>query len=93
MNRNFNASGPNQPWITDISEYKAREGTVHASVVLAVFFRKAVDWVVDRRLVCSLVSSSLFIAYPSRKPAARGIIHPAHGTQFTSRAPTSNVEK
>ena len=93
MNRNFTANRPNQLWVTDITEHSAKEGTFYACVVLDVFSRKAVGWAVDRRPETSLVNSALFMAHSCRQPGTGGIIHADHGTQFTSWAFTSNVDK
>lgn len=39
------------------------------------------------------MNSALFMAHSSRQPAAEGIIHADHGTQFTSWEFTNNVYK
>jgi transposase InsO family protein len=93
VNRNFTATGPNQLWVTDITEHSTREGTVYARVVLDVFSRKAVGWSIDRRAETSLVNQALFMAHSTRQPASGGIIHADHGPQFTAWAFTSNVKE
>ena len=42
VNREFTATGPNQLWVTDITEHPTRKGRVFTCVVLDVFARKAV---------------------------------------------------
>jgi transposase InsO family protein len=93
VNRNFSATGPNQLWVTDITEHSTREGTVDACVVLDVFSRKAVGWAVDRRPETSLVNQALFMAHNTRQPPVGGAIHAGHGSQFTSGAFTQRVEQ
>jgi len=48
VNRDFTATGPNQPSVTDITEHRAREGRVFCCVVLDAYSRKAVGWSIDR---------------------------------------------
>jgi putative transposase len=93
VNRNFTAAGPNQLWVTDITEDSTRECALYAWAVLDVFSRKAVGWALDRRAETSLVNSALVMAHSTRQPAAEGIIHADHETQFTAWAFTSTVKE
>ena len=49
VNREFTATGPNQLWVTDITEHPTREGRVFTCVVLDVFARKAVAFELNNR--------------------------------------------
>jgi putative transposase len=40
-------TGPNQLWVTDITEHPTREGTVCCAVVLDAFSRRVVGWSID----------------------------------------------
>jgi len=93
VNRDFTATGPNQLWVTDITEHPTREGIVYACVVLDVFSRKAVGWSIDRRPETSLVNSALHMAWSTRKPSSGAVLHADHGSQFTAWAFNSNVNK
>jgi len=66
VKRNFSATGPNQLWVTDITEHPTREGLVYACVVLDACSRKAVGWAVDRLSDTVLVNSALHMAATSR---------------------------
>ena len=44
MDRQFTRSGPDQLWVTDITEHPTREGKVDCAVVLGVFSRRVVGW-------------------------------------------------
>ena len=49
VKRNFMATGPNELWLTDITEHPTREGKVYCCAVLDLFSRKIVGWAIDRR--------------------------------------------
>ena len=46
VDRNFARSGPNQLWVTDITEHPTREGKLYCAVVLDTFSRR---WSAGRR--------------------------------------------
>ena len=91
VNREFTATGPNQLWVTDITEHPTRKGRVFTCVVLDVFARKAVGWAIDRKADTSLVNSALDMAARTREIAKGLILHADHGPQFTAWAFTTNV--
>jgi len=62
VNRDFSTTGPNQLWVTDITEHLTREGRVFCCVVLDAYSRKAVDWSIDRIADAAFVNSALSIA-------------------------------
>ncbi len=93
VDRYFTATGPNQLWVTDVTEHRAREGTVYACVVLDVLSRKAVGWSIDGRPETSLVNSALFMAHFTRQPNPGRIIHTDHGPQFTTWAIRSSLNE
>jgi transposase InsO family protein len=44
VERSFNRDGPNQLWVTDITEHPTREGKVYCCVVLDTYSRRVVGW-------------------------------------------------
>ncbi len=85
VDRNFARTGPDQLWVTDITEHRTREGKVYCAVVLDVFSRRVISWSIDASPTSSLVASALGMAINSRNPNGT-LIHSDHGTQFTSWA-------
>lgn len=85
VERNFQATAPNQLWCTDITEHSTREGKVYCCAVLDVFSRKIVGWAIDSRQTSSIVLNALEMAIDTRQPRAT-VVHSDHGTQFTSWA-------
>jgi putative transposase len=82
--RNFTRPGPNQLWVTDITEHATREGKLLCCVVLDAFSRRVVGWAIDSRAGADLATSALSIAIRTREPNAGAVIHSDHGPQFTS---------
>jgi transposase InsO family protein len=93
VERRFTASGPNELWLTDITEHPTREGKVYCCVVLDLFSRKAVGWAIDRRCGATLVNDALSIAAGTRVTSPATVIHSDHGSQFTSWAFSENVRR
>jgi transposase InsO family protein len=44
VNRDFDRDGPNQLWMTDITEHPTREGKVYCCVALDAWSRKVLGW-------------------------------------------------
>ena len=93
VHRDFHRNGPNQLWVTDITEHPTREGKVYCCVVIDVYSRRVVGWAIDSAQRADLATSAPGMAIDSRGPAARGIIHGDHGTQFTSWTFTERARK
>jgi putative transposase len=93
VKRKFGAKGPNELWLTDITEHPTREGKVYCCVVLDLFSRKVVGWAIDRRCESTLVNDALSMAGATRATSQTTVIHSDHGTQFTSWAFTENVRR
>lgn len=85
VQRNFDRDGPNQLWVTDITEHPTREGKVYCAVVLDAFSRRVVGWSIDGHATAALVTNALGMAIEQRV-LLRGetVIHSDQGTQFTS---------
>jgi len=90
--RDFRRAGPNQLWVTDITEHSTREGKVYCCVVLDAWSRRVVGWAIDSTQRAGLATSALGMAIDSRSPAAGGIIHGDHA-QFTSWTFTEHARK
>ncbi|HET8864016.1 MAG TPA: IS3 family transposase [Solirubrobacterales bacterium] len=58
--------GPNQLWMTDITEHPTREGKVYCCVVLDAFSRLVVGWLVDSTQTTVLVTNALGMATSRR---------------------------
>ena len=93
VRRDFRRDGPNLLWVTDITEHPTREGKVYCCVVLDAWSGRVVGWAIDSSQRADLATNALGMAIDSRGPAAGGIIHGDHGTQFTSWTFTERARK
>jgi putative transposase len=59
VKRQFARTGPDQLWMTDITEHPAREGKLYCAVVLDACSRRMVGWSIDARPTTALVTSAL----------------------------------
>lgn len=84
VDRQFSRAGPNELWVTDITEHPTREGKIYCCVVLDAFSRRVVGWSIDSAQTAALVTNALGMAIDARRPPPGTIIHSDHGTQFTS---------
>jgi putative transposase len=84
VNRDFRRDGPNQLWMTDLTEHPTREGKLYCCVVLDAWSRKVVGWSIDRRPTAAMVNAALGMAIDQRQPCRGALIHSDHGSQYTS---------
>jgi len=75
VNRDFARTGPDQLWVTDITEHPTREGKVYCAVVLDAYSRRVVGWSIDSSPTAALVTNALGMAIDSRRPAPGTLIH------------------
>ena len=95
VERDFARTGPNQLWVTDITEHPTREGKVYCCVVLDAFSRRVVGWSIDASPTAALVTNALGMAIDTRldKATSTGTsIHSDHGVQFGSWAFTDRAK-
>ncbi|WP_148616558.1 IS3 family transposase [Nocardioides rubriscoriae] len=98
VERNFNRAGPNQLWVTDITEHPTREGKVYCCVILDTYSRRVVGWSIDSSPTGALVTNALGMAIDSRLDkhtvgvGPGTIIHSDQGVQFGSWAFTKRAK-
>ena len=92
VERAFARGGPNQLWVTDITEHPTREGKVYCCVVLDTFSRRVVGWSIDASPTAALVTNALGMAIDSRRPQPGTLIHSDQGVQFASWAFTDRAK-
>ena len=86
LKRDFNASAPNEKWVTDVTEFKWYEGSVchkiYLSAILDLYDRSVVSYVISRRNDNRLVFQTFDKAIESN-PDAKPIFHSDRGYQYT----------
>lgn len=84
VQRQFTAEGPNQLWLTDITEHRTREGKVYLCAIKDVFSNRIVGYSIDSRMKARIAVNALEMAVHRGQPAGV-IVHSDRGSQFRSR--------
>jgi putative transposase len=94
VNRNFNASRPDELWVCDFTYCSTWSGIVYVAFVIDVFSRRLVGWKAARSMTTTLVLDALNMAAWSRRHSnLAGITcHSDAGSQYTSIAYTERLD-
>ncbi|KZE72874.1 transposase [Paenibacillus elgii] len=84
LNQQFQASAPNQVWMTDITYISTDEGWLYLASVMDLYSRKIVGFHMDERMTKSLVIKALDQAYRLQKPRGEVLHHSDRGSQYAS---------
>jgi len=88
LNREFEASRPNEKWVGDITYLWTAAGWLYLAVVLDLFSRKVVGWCLSASPDTNLVLAALNQAATLRQitPITGILFHSDQGCQYTSHA-------
>lgn len=84
LDGDFTATAPNQKWASDISYIWTSEGWLYLAVVIDLYSRRVVGWVVSNRMKRDLAIRALNMAINLRKPPRDCIHHSDRGSQYCS---------
>lgn len=62
LNRAFEASAPNQKWVTDISQIWTAEGWLYVAAIVDLFSRRVVGWAIKAEMTAQLATDALIMA-------------------------------
>jgi len=85
VSRHFQASGPDQLWVADITYVPTWAGFLYLAIVLDVWSRKVIGWAMANHLRTELILDALNMALGRRGPV-NVIHHSDQGCQYTSVA-------
>ena len=94
LSRNFNASAPNEKWVTDVTEFKVpgEKKKIYLSAILDLYDRYPVSFVIgtrnDNRLVFKTFDKAI-----TANPDAKPLFHSDRGFQYTSKVFQSKLKK
>jgi putative transposase len=74
LERDFNATKPNEKWVTDITEFHLFGEKLYLSPMLDLFMREVITYTIDSRPVYSLVSRMLDQAVERLKDDVHNLI-------------------
>lgn len=84
VNRNFEPSGKNETWTTDITYIPTDEGWLYLAVVEDLFTRKIVGWAMADHMESRLVVDALEMAVQREQPGKGLVAHSDRGVQYAS---------
>lgn len=91
VQRHFRAPGPNQVWLTDITEHPTREGKLYLCAIKDVYSNMIVGYAIDHRMTSTLAINALRMATLRRGDVSGCVMHSDRGGQFRSRAFTTQL--
>lgn len=82
LERDFDADGPNQKWVTDVTEFRIGETKVFLSPVLDLHERKVIAYSRGVSPTLELTNSALRAAVTTLQPGQQPIVHSDQGFQY-----------
>ena len=83
LDRAFEAAGPNEKWLVDITYVRTEEGWLYLAVVLDLFSRRIVGWAMASRIRSDLTKRALTMALEHRDVEPGLLHHSDQGSQYT----------
>lgn len=85
VQRDFTATGPNQLWLTDITEHPTGQGKLYLCAIKDAFSGRIVGYSIDTRMKARLAVNALDNAVARRGNVAGCVVHSDRGSQFRAR--------
>ena len=92
LNQNFEASAPNQIWLSDITYIATIEGWLYLAGHKDLFTGEVVGYAMSERMTKNLVIQSLTRAVSAKRPAAGLIHHSDRGSQYCAQEYSSLLD-
>ncbi|MDY0074237.1 MAG: IS3 family transposase [Thauera sp.] len=84
LDRQFQADGPNQKWVADVTYIWTAEGWLYTAAVLDLYSRRIVGWSMQASMTSQLVVDALMMAVWRRGKPVSLLHHSDQGSQYTS---------
>lgn len=85
LQRDFQATAPNQKWLADMTYVPTDEGWLYLALVLDLYARKLVGWAMSATMPQELTLCALDAALGWREPDAGLIHHSDRGSQYAAK--------
>lgn len=85
LKQNFEATKPNEKWVTDITQYRIGERWLYLSAVKYLFNNEIVAYEIGEHPTKELVQRTFKKAFRKRKDVTGVVIHSDRGAPYTSR--------
>jgi putative transposase len=93
LERNFQASKPNEKWVTDVTEFKLHGEKLYLSPVLDLYNGEVIAYNMEHRPVFSLVSKMLDRAVEGIREGDSLILHSDQGWQYQMNKYQQQLQK
>jgi transposase InsO family protein len=93
LQRQFHAEGPNEKWVTDVTEFNVGGEKLYLSPVMDLYNGEIVAYETSRRPVFELVGSMLTKAVNTLTGSIRPMLHSDQGWQYQMPAYRRTLEK
>lgn len=93
LEQNFDAIGPNQKWVGDITYLMTSEGWLYLAVIIDLYSRAVIGWSMSNRMTAQLACDALTMALFRRGFPENVIVHSDRGSQYCSHAYRNLIEK
>ncbi|RYF12630.1 MAG: IS3 family transposase [Deltaproteobacteria bacterium] len=84
LDRQFEATAPNQKWIADFTYIWTAEGWLYTAAVIDLFSRRVVGWSMSATMTAQLVADALVMAIWRRGKPDALLHHSDQGSQYSS---------
>jgi len=84
LNRQFDAQGPNERWLGDITYIPTRAGWLYLAAIEDLYSRMVVGWSMADHMESRLVVDALEMAVARRLPGEGLLAHSDRGSQYAS---------
>ena len=84
LDRQFEATAPNQKWISDFTYLWTAEGWLYVAAVIDLFSRRVVGWSMSATMAAQLVADALTMAIWRRGKLDALLHHSDQGSQYSS---------
>jgi transposase InsO family protein len=84
LERNFDASAPNQAWVTDVTYVSTHEGWLYLAVIVDLYARRVVGWAASEANDTTLALAALSMAVARRRPPPGLVHHSDRGSPYAS---------
>jgi len=86
LQRDFNATKPNQKWVTDVTQYRVLDDRIYLSAIKDLWNGEIVAYHISNRNDNPLVLETFEKAFETHKDVTGLIVHSDQGSQYTSHA-------
>lgn len=82
LNRQFTAAGPNQKWVTDITEFRVGTQKIYLAPIMDLFDRQIISWTVGTAPNLELALTALDAAIATLPPDTAPLVHADQGFHY-----------